>query len=139
MNFLSTLSEKLQKCVLCNFWDSTSIHCDKFIKLRWPDEKLTALLSMLCVLGLQSLAISFSKFSWEIFDEKTLMELLPSRLDINFYESCQKKFVSNWVQQRDHPFNRRYFWNWCIWSTKQITEIIHLWWGETNYHPEVPR
>jgi hypothetical protein len=36
-------------------------------------------------------------------------------------------------------FNRRYFWNWCIRSTKQITEIIHLWWGETNYHPEVPR
>ena len=25
--------------------------------------------------------------------------------------------------------NRR----WCIWSPKQITEIIHLWWGETNY------
>ena len=35
--------------------------------------------------------------------------------------------------------NRRYFWNWCIRSTKQITEIIHLWWGETNYHSEVPR
>ena len=26
-----------------------------------------------------------------------------------------------------------------LWSPKQITEIIHLWWGETNYHPEVPR
>ena len=36
-------------------------------------------------------------------------------------------------------FNRRYFWNWCIRSTKQITEIIHLWWGETNYQPDVPR
>ena len=31
--------------------------------------------------------------------------------------------------------NRRY---WCIWSTKQITEIINLWWGEINYHPESP-
>ena len=23
--------------------------------------------------------------------------------------------------------------------TKKNTEIIHFWWGETNYHPEVPR
>ena len=34
--------------------------------------------------------------------------------------------------------NRRYFWNWCILSIKQITDIIHLWWDETNYLPEVP-
>ena len=36
-------------------------------------------------------------------------------------------------------FNRHCFWNWCIRSTKQITEMIYLWWGETNYHSEVPR
>ena len=44
-----------------------------------------------------------------------------------------------WPPLRGAYINRRYFWNWCIWSTKQITEIIHLWWGETNYHSEVPR
>ena len=37
------------------------------------------------------------------------------------------------------PLNRCYFWNWCIRSAKEITETIFLWWGETNYHSEVPR
>ena len=26
-----------------------------------------------------------------------------------------------------------------LWSPKQITEIIHMWWGETNCHPKVPQ
>ena len=48
--------------------------------------------------------------------------------------NCKSLKISN-----SFRINRRYFWNWCIRSTKQITEIIYLWWGETNYLPEVPR
>ena len=48
-------------------------------------------------------------------------------------------YVVNKTTQNNHYINRCYFWNWCIRCTKQITEIIHLWWGETNYYPEVPQ
>ena len=42
---------------------------------------------------LYQLKNNFSKFSWEILDEKRF-DGITFGLDINFYDSCQKKFVA---------------------------------------------
>ena len=65
----------------------------KFLQILRGDKNASYLPTM------YQLKKSFSKCSWEILDEKR-SNGITFGLDINFYDSCQKKFVAKYCVQQ---------------------------------------